>query len=48
MAHKKLFKAGGNTFSRYMLKMKYKYTKIMSRVTAGSIVPHRQTIFQTI
>jgi hypothetical protein len=48
MAHRQLFKAGGNTFSRYMLKMKYKYTKIMSRVTASKITPHRQTIFQTI
>ena len=48
MAHRQLFKAGGNTFSRYMLKMKYKYNKIMSRVTACRIVPHRSTIFQTI
>ncbi len=38
MAHKQLFKAGGNTFKRYMLKMKYKYNRIMSRVTSNSSV----------
>lgn len=34
MAHKQLFKAGGCTFSRYMIKMKYKYNKIMGQLTA--------------
>lgn len=38
MVHKKLFQAGGNTFARYMLKMKYKYNRIMSRLTVNNIV----------
>jgi hypothetical protein len=33
IAHKKLFNAGGNTFQKYMVKMKYKYNKIISQVT---------------
>ncbi|PSL21476.1 hypothetical protein [Chitinophaga ginsengisoli] len=36
MAHKKLFKAGGNTFRKYMIKMRYKYNRIINRVTANS------------
>jgi hypothetical protein len=34
MAHKKLFKAGGNTFSAYMKKMSYKYRKTVNRITS--------------
>jgi len=36
MAHKKLFKAGGNTFTGFMKKMNYKYKKTIHRVTAAS------------
>ncbi|SHM86193.1 ferritin-like domain-containing protein [Chitinophaga sp. CF418] len=38
MAHKKLFKAGGNTFRKYMIKMRYKYNRIINRITANSAV----------
>jgi len=34
LAHKKLFKAGGNTFKGYMRKMEFKYLRTISRVTA--------------
>jgi len=32
-AHRKLFKAGGNTFSGYMKKMDYKYLKTLNQIT---------------
>jgi hypothetical protein len=32
-AHKKLFKAGGNTFGGYMRKMHYKYLKTLNHIT---------------
>jgi hypothetical protein len=32
MAHKQLFKAGGNTFKKYITKMRFKYNKIISRL----------------
>lgn len=38
MAHKKLFRAGGNTFRKYMIKMRYKYNRIINRITANSAV----------
>ncbi len=34
IAHKKLFKAGGNTFKDFMNKMNHKYRKTINRVTA--------------
>lgn len=36
MAHKVLFKAGANTFKKYMLKMKYKYNRIMGQVIVSN------------
>lgn len=44
MAHKKLFKAGGNTFKKYLIKMKYKYNKIISQVTACRNVSNHPNI----
>ena len=44
MAHKKLFKAGGNTFKKYMIKMRYKYNKIIRQVTACRHVSNHQNI----
>jgi hypothetical protein len=44
MAHKKLFKAGGNTFRKYMIKMRYKYDRIMKRVTANSVISGNSAI----
>lgn len=35
MAHKKAFKAGGNTFTKYMSKMKFKYAKTLHRLESG-------------
>lgn len=32
LAHRRLFKAGGNSFERYMYKMSYKYRKITDRL----------------
>lgn len=40
VVNRKLFRAGGNTFEKYILKMKYKYNKIISRV-----VSHENTGF---
>jgi hypothetical protein len=37
-AHKKLFKAGGNTFKGYMKKMHYKYLKTIDQIT-GNLLP---------
>lgn len=36
MAHKALFRAGGNTFKRYMIRMRYKYNRIMSQVIVSN------------
>lgn len=36
MAHKQLFKAGGNTFERYMHKMEFKFDRIMARLTVAT------------
>lgn len=33
-AHRKLFKAGGNTFSDYMRKMEHKYLRTLNRITS--------------
>ncbi len=33
-AHKQLFKAGGNTYESYMMKMGYKYTKTLRVITS--------------
>jgi hypothetical protein len=44
MANKKLFRAGGNTFKRYMVKMKYKYNRIMSQVIASSNVSNPRQV----
>lgn len=44
MAHKKLFKAGGNDFSRYWHKMRFKYNRIISRVLFVPHVPYGQKV----
>ena len=36
-AHKKLFKAGGTGFKKYMQKMKYKYFKTLYRISFSKI-----------
>lgn len=36
-AHSKLFKAGGNTFSGYLKKMRYKYIKTLDTITGNAI-----------
>lgn len=36
VAHRKLFKAGGNTFNKYMYKMKFKYIRTIKKATALS------------
>lgn len=35
-AHRKLFKAGGNTFETYTRKMEYKYLKTLKKITAAA------------
>jgi hypothetical protein len=42
LGHRKLFRAGGNTFSSFIDKMTYKYHKTIARVT--SPVPHPRYI----
>jgi hypothetical protein len=37
-AHKKLFKAGGNTFKGYMNKMQFKYLKTLNQITSPLLV----------
>ncbi|UPK71718.1 ferritin-like domain-containing protein [Chitinophaga filiformis] len=37
MAHKKLFRAGGNTFTKYMIKMRYKYNRIIRHITTAKV-----------
>jgi hypothetical protein len=37
-AHKKLFKAGGNTFTGFMRKMHFKYLKTINQITAPFVV----------
>jgi len=46
MAHKTLFKAGGCTFHRYMVKMKYKYNRIMGQLTAGPTASNKYSFVQ--
>ncbi|GGH56934.1 hypothetical protein HNQ91_000109 [Filimonas zeae] len=41
MAHRKLFRAGGNSYEKYMHKMSFKCNRIMDRVQA---VPQRQRV----
>lgn len=36
-AHRKLFKAGGNTFGGYMKKMRFKYLKTLDTITATAM-----------
>jgi hypothetical protein len=38
MAHRKVFKAGGNSFKRYMRKMQLKYMKTLGRVGSSPVV----------
>jgi hypothetical protein len=38
LAHKRLFKAGGNTFQSYTKKMELKYTKTFKRITEAQVI----------
>ncbi|CAN5445382.1 hypothetical protein BH09BAC6_BH09BAC6_26980 [soil metagenome] len=37
-AHKKIFKAGGNTFQSYLLKMEHKYIKTLKKITSPPLM----------
>lgn len=45
VAHRKLFKAGGNNYRRYMYKMKFKYAKTIKRATDS--VHYKKDILST-
>ncbi|GAA3981969.1 ferritin-like domain-containing protein [Mucilaginibacter dorajii] len=38
LAHKQIFKAGGNTFNSYFRKMRLKYVKTVQTITANAVV----------